>query len=403
MPRKVLTGLDVLRANHFKQLKGARLGILANQSSVDREFCHLVDLASSSSGLDVVRLFAPEHGFRGALQDMEQVTSSIDPLTQLEIVTLYGSGSKSLAPTSAALEDLDILVVDLPDIGSRYYTFATTLAYAMQVCGSYDVTVVVLDRPNPIDGVTIEGAALAKECHSFCGFTPVANRHGLTLGELARITQQGFGEGDDAVAPVVCELEIIAAKGWKREHGIEQTGLPWVIPSPNMPTPHTALVYPGTCLFEATNLSEGRGTTRPFELLGAPFINGRAWAKAVEEEGLQLEGAILRPTSFIPKFQKWRDQECSGVQIHVTDRASFKPLRWGLALISAAHRLYPDHFKWRNEEYEFVKDVPAIDLLYGTDRFRKLVTGNGMLSELGMELAQFESWYAEARRSFLLY
>lgn len=398
----VRTGFDVLKTMNFSALNGAKVGILANAASVDSSLRHLVDLLFESRVCSIVRIFAPEHGFRGALQDMVEVETIRDPVTGVPVISLYGNSERSLYPSRELLDDLDVLVVDLPDIGTRYYTFAQTLGYAMSVCRDARVKVIVLDRPNPVGGEQVEGVGLAARCRSFCGYAPVANRHGLTLGELAQIMNDGFGEGDCAIPSINCDLIIVPVEGWERRQYFDQTGLPWVMPSPNMPSLETALVYPGTCLFEATNMSEGRGTTRPFELVGAPFIDGPAWAKQTMEE-TELEGAALRPVDFIPQFGKWHHKACHGVQIHVTDREKFKPFRWGLALINAAARHYPTEFAWRDQPYEFVANVPAIDLLFGNHEFRKAIDTRTPLAKIIAQLVDFEKNYAEARKSFLLY
>ena len=403
----VQTGLDVLENAGFAALGDAHIGIIANQASVNSRLEHLVDVVRKRSRAKLVRLFAPEHGFGGALQDMAEVDTGLDPKSNLQIVSLYGKTEESLAPTKEQLEDIDILLVDLPDIGTRYYTFAQTLAFSMQMAAQTNTSVIVLDRPNPIGGTQFEGAELRKDCRSFCGYAPVANRHGLTLGELANLMRDGFGDRDNGVPPIECELDVIPVGGWSRSMYFQETGLPWVYPSPNMPTVDTAIVYPGTCLFEATNLSEGRGTTRPFELLGAPFIDGQTWAEetlkmAIDKE-IGLGGAVLRPVQFQPQFQKWAGKVCGGLQLHVVDRRTFKPFRWGLALILAAAKLYPDEFAWRKDAYEFVKEVPAIDLLFGSPLFRKLVDTEGELGEIIGEIEQFENFFGERREAYLLY
>ncbi|MCB0322213.1 MAG: DUF1343 domain-containing protein [Bdellovibrionales bacterium] len=403
MASSVVTGLERLLAEHCAPIKGARVGLLGNQATVDSRFRHAADLLHAAPEITLTMLFAPEHGFRGVLQDMETVSDEIDPYIKLPVRSLYGLTEATLRPAAEDLEPLDVLVVDLPDIGSRYYTFAQSLGYAMLTAAAVGTKVVVLDRPNPLGGVVFEGAALTKQCRSFCGYAPVANRHGLTLGELALMMQRGFGTGADAIPPIDCDLEVIRVQGWKREDYFDRTGLPWVLPSPNMPTLDTAIVYPGSCLFEGTELSEGRGTTKPLEMFGAPYIDGKAWAERVAEQGMALAGAICRPVVFSPKFQKYTDTLCGGVQLHITDRATFQPFRWSLALIAAAKQLYPDKFSWRKQPYEFLEHVPAIDLLYGSAQFRESVDSGKPAGELLGSLETFESWFAEARQPFLLY
>ena len=403
MMSRVRSGLDVLVSNEFEQLRGLRVGLLANQAAVAADFSHAADLMSGSAKCKLTKLFAPEHGFRGEHQDMDTVGHGTDALTGLPVISLYGRGTDSLRPKSTELEDLDILVVDLPDIGSRYYTFAQSLVYSMQECAKAGVKVLVLDRPNPINGVSVEGAELKTECRSFCGYAPIANRHGLTLGEIGMLANAGFGHGQDAVPPIGCSLEILKVEGWDRASYFEETGLPWIIPSVNMPTVDTAVVYPGACLFEATNISEGRGTTKPFEFAGAPFIDGRSWIEAVEALGIPLPGVFFRPISFMPKFQKWANQNCGGVQLHVTDRYSFQPVRCALALIYAAARLYSEEFAWRSEPYEFIGKVPAVDLLYGNADFRNCVSHGENLTMIFDSMKCFEATYTKDRKKILLY
>lgn len=400
---RVKSGLDRLVLDDFSPLHGKRVAIVANQASVDGELHHIVDLVAQHPKCTLTRIFAPEHGLRGALQDMESVQNAVDPRTNVPVVSLYGNSEASLHPSPEALQDIDVILFDLQDVGSRYYTFSQTLAYTMQAAAKVGCKVLVLDRPNPIGGKDIEGAMLTAGARSFCGLFPVANRHGLTMGELAKLTRGGFGEGADAWPATPCDLEVVTMEGWRREMYYDETGLPWVLPSPNMPTLDTAIVYPGTCLFEATNLSEGRGTTRPFEFVGAPFLDGYAWVESVQQLGIGTAGATLRPMQFVPKFQKLHDRACSGVQIHVTDRRAFRPFRLGLALVATAYALAPGEFSWRRTTYEFVDNVPAIDLLYGSSALRKTIETKRRLEELLPEIERFEGWYTKAREPFLLY
>ncbi len=403
MAAPVRSGIDELVSSNFASIRGKSVAVLANQAAVDLNLCHLVDLIQASKVATLSALFAPEHGFRGALQDMAEVGNSIDHKTGLEVISLYGSTEESLAPTPEQLAGIDALVVDLPDIGTRYYTFAQSLGYCMKVAVRTGTKVVVLDRPNPINGVTVEGCSLELGCRSFCGYAPVPQRHGLTIGELALLMNEGFGRADQAILPIKCDLEIVRCNGWQREQYADQTGIPWVIPSPNMPTLDTAIVYPGGCLFEATSASEGRGTTRPFEFLGAPGIDPDRWIEGVGRQGLALAGAKLRSHSFQPKFQKCRDQICNGVQLHITDRTQFQPLRWGLALLAALRKTHPSQCEWRRDAYEFVTNVPAIDLLYGSSRFRELVDSGAELHGCESELREYEHEFLAARKPFLLY
>ncbi|MCB0346035.1 MAG: DUF1343 domain-containing protein [Bdellovibrionales bacterium] len=401
----VRSGLDILVDSNFKQLAGTRVGLICNPSAVDRNLEHAADLMAASENCNLVKLFAPEHGIRGALQDMEQVKTFEDPKTHLPVISLYGNSLKSLTPTNESLDDVDCLVFDIQDIGARYYTYAQTLAFCMLAASRLNKKVVVLDRPNPIDGVTIEGTPLTDTCRSFCGLYPVANRHGLTIGEIANMFQRGVDGLTFSVGTIPCDLEIIKMEGWKREMNFLDTGLPWVLPSPNMPTLEAALTYPGTCFFEGTNISEGRGTTRPFTFFGAPYIDGHDWREQILQESaeLGLAGAALRPISFIPHLSKWSDKTCGGVELHVNDPVAFKPIRWTLAMICAAAKLYPENFGWRQQTYEFVKEHPAIDLLYGSNNLRRSVETKKSVQPLLEEMKEFENHWAKARKEYLLY
>ncbi len=399
----IRTGTDLLIERNFDLLKGARVAVLVNQASTDRNFVHLLEHLAANSQVKLLRIFAPEHGLWGGPQDMESVSSTVEPRTGVPIVSLYDGTADGLSPKEDQLKDIDILVADLPDIGSRYFTYAQTIALTMAVAGKTGTKVVVLDRPNPIGGGQIEGSPLRAPFRSFCGMLPVPQRHGLTLGELSVMYEGGFGAQGDAYPACRCDLQILKTEGWSRRAYADEAKSSWVIPSPNMPTLAAAIVYPGMCLFEGTNVSEGRGTTMPFEYVGAPFIDSFAWRTQTLNEAFALNGAVLRPITFIPKFQKWAGHSCNGLQIHVTDRKAFQPFRWGLALISALRKLYPAEFQWRTDTYEFIDTIPAIDLLYGSDRFRKTVDGSGDLSEIEKEITEFEQWFTSVRPPYLLY
>ncbi len=401
--KPLVTGLERFLSKDVKKLRGKRVALLANQATVTRSLQHGVDALKASLGESLVLLFGPEHGFRGELQDMEAVGDALDSATGIPVKSLYGCKEETLKPDVNDLRDIDVLIVDLPDIGARYYTYAQTLAYCMEVAAKADCHIMVLDRPNPISGSVIEGSPLLSGFRSFCGYAPVPQRHGLTLGELAFLMQEGFGEGEDAIPAIECSLEVIPCENWSREMYFDDSEQQWVYPSPNMPTLETAVIYPGSCLFEGTEISEGRGTTKPLQLFGAPYIDGSAWAAAVSDISIDLEGAILRPISFVPKFQKFANQLCGGVELHVTDRETFKPIRWSLALIYAAKQSYPKEFQWRKLAYEFLDHVPAIDLLYGSAKFRELADAGAPLKDLMPELESCEKSFALKRKPFLLY
>ena len=398
---RVTTGLDILCAEDFARLKGKSIAILANQAAVNSELEHILTLVQNSSSTNLQRLFAPEHGFAGTKQDMEVVEG--ESHNAVETISLYGSSEAALYPTESNLSDIEVLLVDLPDVGSRYYTFAQTMAYCMQVCAKTKTKVLVLDRPNPINGLSVEGSYLDDDCRSFCGYGSIPQRHGLTLGELATVFNNGLEIQGRSIDAINCDLEVIRMDGWNRQMYFDDTKLPWVLPSVNMPTLDTAIVYPGMCLFEATKLSEGRGTTKPFELIGAPYIDGQQWIQSLKEVYPSLSGAKLRPVQFIPKFQKCADTTCGGVQIHLSDRDLFEPLRWAIALIMAAYRLYPEDFSWRTDAYEFIGHKPAIDLLYGSSNFRKCLERNGNIKEIEDEISSCSNEFLELRKPFLLY
>jgi len=387
------TGLERLLGEPRRWLGKARVGLVANPATVDRHLVHAVDLLHSHPDVNLRLLFGPEHGLRGSAQDMIGVEDARDPATGLPEVSLYGKSFESLSPSPRHLSQIDLLLFDLQDVGARYYTYAATLALCMRAARKAQVKVVVLDRPNPIGGVEIEGGGLEKGLESFCGLYPVPQRHAMTLGELARLYNETFGIG--------CELEVVACEGWRREWYYDDCDLPWVMPSPNMPTLDTAIVYPGMCLLEGTNLSEGRGTTRPFELFGAPFIDARKLA--AELRRYDLPGVAFRPCVIEPTFHKFARQRCGALQLHVTDRRAFQPYRTGIAVLIAAKSLWPDAFAWRAEPYEFRDDVPAIDLLTGTAKVRKAIDNGKDLDSVMRIACAGRDAYDAGRSKALLY
>jgi uncharacterized protein YbbC (DUF1343 family) len=387
------TGLERLLEGPRRWLGRARAGLLAHAASVDGNLEHAADLLHGHPDVDLRLVFGPEHGARSAAQDMVGVAHSRDPATGLPVISLYGDTLESLSPPAEELAKIDVLVVDLQDVGARYYTYAATMALAMREARRAGVKVLVLDRPNPIGGVQVEGGGLEPGLESLCGLYPIPQRHALTIGELARLYNETFGIG--------CELEVIACEGWRREWYHDQCGLPWVMPSPNMPTLDTAIVYPGMCLLEGTNLSEGRGTTRPFELFGAPFIDARRLA--AELRRLELPGVLFRPCVIEPAFHKFAGKACGALQLHVTDRRSFLPYRTGIAVLLAVKSLWPAEFAWRTEPYEFRADVPAIDLLTGTPKVREAIEeGKDLDRVMGLATGGTEA-YDAGRPKALLY
>jgi uncharacterized protein YbbC (DUF1343 family) len=371
----VKSGLDVLVSEGFASLKGLRVGLLACPASIDHQTRHALPLMLEH-GVKVVRLFGAEHGFWGEAQYMESIEDQLDPSSGLPVVSLYGQTVESLTLHPKHLAGIDILVCDLQDVGSRYYTFAYTIAFAMRSCAEAGVRCLVLDRPNPIGGVHTEGGDVHPDFRSFVGEYPLQARHGLTLGELSHLFQMLDGHN--------CVPEVAWLEGYKRTSHFGDTGLPWVLPSPNMATPDTALVYPGACLFEGTNLSEGRGTTRPFELVGAPYIEDPfRFAETLEK--FDLPGVRFRACYFQPTWDKHARKICSGVQMHVTDREHFLPLRTAVAIIVASKKYAG--FDWRREPYEFVSSRLAIDLLFGSDAQRMLIEKGAGLNDV---MATFE-------------
>ncbi len=389
----VKTGLERALSGEAPALFGKRIGLIANPTAVDRELRHLADLMRGHPDIDLRVLFGPEHGIRGDAQDMAPVEGAIDDKTGLPVYSLYGDTEGSLHPNPEALAGLDAVVFDIQDIGSRYYTYAWTLLYAMRACAPLGVEVIVLDRPNPIGGDRVEGGAVEPGYRSFVGAASVPNRHGLTVGELARYCADL--EGLDI------ELTVVAMRGWERRMQFADTGLPWVQPSPNMPTADTATVYPGMCLVEGTELSEGRGHTRPFEVAGAPGIDGYALAEALEAE--DLPGARFRPLVFTPMFQKHANAPCGGVQIHVTDRARYRPYLTGVAFVRAVSQLFPEAFSWRREPYEFVGDRHAIDLLTGSPAVREGIERGDGLASLAATWEAAEREFSTERERWLIY
>lgn len=360
-------GLDRLGSvsQLVSRLRTAKVGVLCHAASVDRHMVHILDILRAR-GVEPRLLFAPEHGFGAAAQDMATIGDAVDRATGLRIVSLYGADLADLVPREPDLREVEVLLVDLQDVGSRYYTFVWTALLAVRAAARVGVHVVLLDRPNPL-GRAIEGRRQEVGFTSFVGWERVPIRHGLTLAEMVCL----FAARDGLALGPGGALSVVAVEGWD---GTAAGALdrPWVLPSPNMPTPDTACVYPGGCLLEGTNLSEGRGHTRPFEVFGAPWLDGEALARDFDRLG--FEGQRLRPLTFIPTFHKHGGEVCGGVQVHPTD-ARFRPVAVYTALIAVAARLAPSDFRFRTERYEFVDDIPAFDLLTGSARAREAILG----------------------------
>ena len=399
----VLPGIEVLLAERPDLCRAGRAAILCHAASVAPDLSHVVDRLLGH-GVSLVRLFGPEHGVRADAQDMVGVDGEVDRSSGLPVVSLYGTSFESLSPPPGSLTDIDLLFVDLQDIGSRYYTYVWTMALAMQAAAREGTKVVVLDRPNPIGGLaeTIEGGSVEPEVESFVGLAPVPVRHGLTIGEMARLVRAGLPWGGVRFRnPLDVDLEVVVMRGWTRAMTFDETRLPWVMPSPNMPTLDTAFVYPGLCLLEGTNVSEGRGTTRPFELIGAPFIDGQKLAAAMS--AFALPGVRFRPTCVRPTFHKFAGKPCGGIQLHVIDRTTFRPYRTGVALLTALWAVGGQAFAWRRESYEFVTNHPAIDLLTGGSAVRLGVERGLPIEEIFASWAGPERAFEERRRPHLLY
>jgi len=389
----VQTGLARLASDGSSLLEGRRIGLLVNATAVDSQLRHAIDLLRSRGDLKITALFGPEHGVRGDAQDMISVDAARDARSDLPIHSLYGTTLESLTPTAAMLDAIDVMVYDVQDVGSRYYTFVWTMVLAMRACAAAGKGFCVLDRPNPIGGVHIEGGMIAPGFESFVGLVSCPNRHGMTAGEIARWRH--------TAEKLDLDLAVIGMRGWQRDTRFEHTGLPWVQPSPNMPTPDTALVYPGMCLIEGTELSEGRGTTRPFELAGAPYLDGHRLAADLTAEA--LPGVMFRPAVYTPMFQKHHGKPCGGVQLHVTNPETFRPYRTGVAFLKACYDQSPASFRWRDKAYEFVDAIPAIDLLAGSDALRVGIEAGASLDELAARWPRDEGDFAAERAEFLLY
>jgi uncharacterized protein YbbC (DUF1343 family) len=374
-----------------RSLDGKRVGLVCNPASVDGELEHAADRLSARAPGQLAALFGPQHGFRSDVQEnMIESGHARDDLRRLPIYSLY---SETREPTAEMLRGLDVLVIDLQDVGTRIYTYIHTMANCLRAARKHGVKAMVCDRPNPIGGVAVEGPMLAAGFESFVGLYPIPMRHGMTIGELARLFNEQFGIGAD--------LEVVAMEGWRREMYHEATGLPWVLPSPNMPTVDTAVVYPGTVLLEGTNVSEGRGTTKPFELVGAPWVAAEGFAENMNR--LELPGVRFRPAVFEPTFHKHAGESCGGCQIHVHDRATFPAVLTGVALTAAFRAADPARFRWRDPPYEYEHEKLPFDILAGSSRLREEIE-RGMTARAiaGAWQPDVED-FAHQRRRFLLY
>lgn len=383
MPNRkpTMTGLDLVEKFWPRDLKGARVGLVAHPASVNRKLEHAVSVFRRTRKFRLVALFGPQHGIYGQTQDnMIEWEGFRDPSTGLPVHSLYG---KTRKPTPEMLKDIDVLALDLQDVGSRYYTFIWTLDLCMEACREQNKILVVLDRPNPIGGQRTEGPIVSQKFRSFVGRRPLPARHGMTVGEIGHYLEDIFHPG--------AHYRVVPMEGWSRRSWFDSTSLPWVLPSPNMPTLNTAIVYPGMCLLEGTTLSEGRGTTRPFELFGAPFIRPDVLVGRLRE--FRLPGVLFRPLQFQPTFQKHSGALCGGAQIHVTDRERFLPFRTAAAILKVVHNTWPREFSWKLPPYEYEEEKMPIDILAGSDRFRREI-------EAWQDVREMASWWGEETRAF---
>jgi uncharacterized protein YbbC (DUF1343 family) len=372
-------------------LKGSRIGLICNQASVDHRYRHVADLFHEHPDIQLSALFGPQHGIRGDVQDnMIETDHSLDPKTGLPIYSLY---SETRVPTEAMLRDVDVLVFDMQDVGCRIYTFVYTMANCMIAARKYGKRVIVCDRPNPISGNKVEGNVLEPEFASFVGQYSIPTRHGMTPAELARLFNKQFN--------INCDLEIVSMDGWERSLWLDNTDTPWVLPSPNMPTVDSATVFPGTVHFEGTQVSEGRGTTKPFELIGAPYIDPDNYADALNS--IRLKGVYFRSCMFQPTFQKHGGVTCGGAQIHVLDREAFEPVKTGVAMVKMAFDLYRDHFRWKEPPYEYVFDKNPFDVISGTDKIRKAFENDMELDDIVASWQPQLKEFLELREQYLLY
>jgi uncharacterized protein YbbC (DUF1343 family) len=373
------------------RLKGRRIGVVCNPASVDRELRHITDRIQSKGGVALGAIFGPQHGFRSDVQEnMIETGHSKDPRRCVPVYSLY---SETREPTAEMLRGIELLLIDLQDVGTRIYTYIYTMANCLIAARKQNIKVMVCDRPNPIGGVAVEGPMLVRGFESFVGMFPIPMRHGMTIGELARMFNEAFGIGAD--------LEVIEMIDWDRDMYFDETGVPWVLPSPNIPTLDTAVVYPGTVLFEGTNVSEGRGTTRPFELLGAPWVEAESFAERLNS--LHIPGVRFRPAVIEPTFHKHGKTTCGGCQIHVLDRTTFPAVEAGVALIVAFRDAGPTQFKWRDPPYEYEHEKLPFDILAGSSELREQIERGLSARDIARSWESPLGEFLKLRKQFLLY
>ncbi len=385
----VSNGLDILLRD-TDSLRKRKIALIANQTSVTCDLTYSWQ-ELQRRGVTLKRIFSPEHGLFSTEQDQVAVTE--EPLVGTEVISLYGSNPDSLVPDSRLLPDIDLVIFDIQDIGSRYYTYSNTLALFMETLNGKDIEIMVLDRPNPLGGEAVEGPMPDKTYRSFVGILPVPPRHGMTAGELALLYRDTMN--------LDVNLRVIGMEGWNRSMLFPETGLSWIVPSPNMPSWEAALTYPGTCLFEGLNVSEGRGTTTPFLHVGAPFVEPDVLASELSQ--LDLDGILFRPTYFKPSFSKYRGEIAGAVFLHVTDPRSFRPFATGIAVTAALQSLYPETFRFLHDVYEFNDRYPAYDLLCGSGRLRTMIVNGTPFTELGKSWAYDETSFSAFKQDYHLY
>jgi uncharacterized protein YbbC (DUF1343 family) len=384
----VSLGSDILFDR--QQLRGRTVGLVCNPASVDARLRHVTERADAS-GVRIGAIFGPQHGFRSDVQDdMIETPHAKDARRKVPIFSLY---SDTREPTAEMLTGLDAILIELQDVGTRIYTYIYTMANCLKAAKRHGLPVVVCDRPNPIGGVAVEGPILDERFKSFVGQYPIPMRHGMTIGELARLFNDHFGIG--------ANLDVVKMTGWTRSSYFDETGLPWVLPSPNLPTLDSAVVYPGTVLFEGINVSEGRGTTKPFELIGAPWVDPEPFAAALNARG--LPGVHFRPTAFEPTFHKHAKTTCGGCQVHVIDRSAFRPVETGVVLIEAFRRAGPERFLWRDPPYEYEHTNRPIDVLYGSAALREGLDGGAQADDIARAWTEPLKPFLAIREKFLLY
>lgn len=385
----VRLGNEILIGSMPDLLRGRKVGLITNYTGVNRQLISTVEVFYQHPEIDLVALYGPEHGIRGEVQAGEKITSYTDPETGLMVHSLYGETKK---PTDAMLAGIDTLVYDIQDVGVRYYTYISTMCYAMEKAAERGLRFIVLDRPNPVRGDVIDGNVLDPAFSSFIGLYPIPIRYGLTLGELALLVNQEFG--------IQADLTVVPMEGWRRSYWFEDTGLPWLAPSVGIPTPETTVLYTGTCFIEGTNFSEGRGTTQPFQLFGAPWVNGRELADALN--ALELPGVYFRPTYFKPTTSKHQGTLCAGAQVHLLDRNRFQGSTVGLAMLQTIKRLYPAEFEW----FTFTKNGSTkyfIDFLWGTDAVRHRMDAGEGCEDLQAQWKSERADFERIRQPYLLY